>query len=174
MKLTSMASGLSLVLALVFACETAAVAATKSNKSLIVTGKQTITETETEASLAPPPAVGPAAASTAKGHGEYATVTRTDANGNVLNSFEVFAVVAKGLPVADGSKVDFGINGISVGTGVVRKGRAYLLVTNIFNPNAIVPFATQADVLTISDANANVLLTGAFGAVKVETHTIGK
>lgn len=125
----------------------------------------TVTEVQTEAELA---GVVGGAQVAAKGHAESTviTVTNTATNTSTTNSF--LSVGVKGLTLADGAIVTFNLNGTSLGTGTVKKGRASITLST--KKGATVPVVNSGDTVTVVDPDGTTVdLTGTFGTAETET-----
>ncbi|MBS0205877.1 MAG: hypothetical protein JSS49_23500 [Planctomycetes bacterium] len=126
---------------------------------------RTVTETETNAKL-----TGAGAQTTAVGYVESNVTTVTDTVANTTTTNSSLTITVKRLTLANGSVVDFQLNGTSVGTGVVTNGRASLRLFT--KSGAVVPAVATGDTLTVVDPDGvTVDLTGTFGAAISETES---
>lgn len=122
----------------------------------------TVTESETIAKLICK------AQTHASGAAEWTSITTTDSTTNTSKTNSKLSVSVRKLTLTDGSTLTFAINGASIGTGTVKKGRASLRLSS--KKGDTVPSVGQNDTLTVIDTDGTTIdLTGSFGTVSTQT-----
>lgn len=103
----------------------------------------------------------------ASGHAASGSVTYN----STTNTF--LTICVKGLTLSDGTSVTFQVDGVTVGSGTVRYGRAFLYLSS--KRGDTVPTVTPgSSTVTVTDPNNVIDLQGTFGALTTNTHVCGR